>query len=554
MRSNLNRNSPPKNPIPYIVSIVFVALVGLTLALVPSSATAQTPPPLPPPVLSPGPIPAITRHQPLATQAAKRVSLGQDPYTAVDQCVAEEMSQKNIPGGAVAIVVDGRVVYNKGLGVKKRGETDAVNPGTQFRIGSVTKMMTAAAVMQQVEAGRVDLRAPVTRYIPEFKLADGRHDQIQVFHTLTHTTGYPDNAFSGSDNPLVGPTTPEALGEWAAATGDVRLHAPPGSFWNYSNPNFMLAGLVAERASGIPYHRLMAEQVWARAAMSDTTLLPAVVMTRGDYTWGYWTNPFTGQPMASPPDDYDHWAVAPAGYAFSTVGDLAKWAILMMNGGEGVLSPASVQAMQTGQVGMDYTPDDLYGFGVFLSKYKGLTIRSHGGNIPGWGAILLWIPELRFAVATLNNTFPDNLSETPYCAIEALLKPASVPTPDYSTAPYTWARYAGLYPALDSTGGALPLVVSKPSLHLATDFRITFTSIPDPFTPGEPYSSRLWPAVLNTFLLDSDANGQPDLDVTFIEDRHAPGEVQYLRGRSFVGVRERGRLFFPYMPASLLRR
>ena len=112
---------------------------------------------------------------------------------AIDQCVEFNMLRLNAPGAAVAVVLDGELIYESGYGVKVRGGTVAVNPETIFRIGSVTKQMTAAAVMQQVELGRVDLSDPVTDYIPEFTIG-GRWpaDRITVWHTLTHTTGFPD--------------------------------------------------------------------------------------------------------------------------------------------------------------------------------------------------------------------------------------------------------------------------------------------------------------------------------------------------------------------------
>ena len=156
---------------------------------------------------------------------------------AIDQCVEFNRLRLDAPGAAVAVVLDGELIYESGYGVKVRGGTAVVNPDTIFRIGSVTKQMTAAAVMQQVELGRVELGAPVTDYIPEFVIG-GRWPagQITVWHTLTHTSGFPDRI-----NDWGTVSGDGALSIWAQGQSEMKLHAPPGSFWNYSNPNFMIA-------------------------------------------------------------------------------------------------------------------------------------------------------------------------------------------------------------------------------------------------------------------------------------------------------------------------
>ncbi len=228
--------------------------------------------------LGPGPLPP----RPAAGKRIER-SKAATLEDAIDQCVEFNMLRLSAPGAAVAVVLDGELIYESGYGVKNRNGTDPVDPDTIFRIGSVTKMMTAAAVMQQVELGRVELDAPVTDYIPEFVV--GGHwpaDRITVWHTLTHTTGFPDrvNEWGSVDGN-------GALSIWAQGQGEMELHAPPGSFWNYSNPNFMIAGLVAERASGTPYRNLFKHSLWEPAGMDSTTFDPAEVMASGNYSDGH---------------------------------------------------------------------------------------------------------------------------------------------------------------------------------------------------------------------------------------------------------------------------
>lgn len=482
--------------------------------------------------LGPGPLPLTPR---LSSGLAGSVP-AQDPATPwerIDACMREEMGSEGGPGASIAIYRDGEIVYRKGYGRKAAGDDAAdVDPDTQFRIGSVTKMLTAAAVMQEVDAGRVDLQAPVTRYVPELQLAEpGEAASISVWNLLTHTAGYPDNVLLGLDS-IDGAREDAALGAWAAGQTQTRLHAPPGSFWNYSNSGFSLAGLVAERSSGLPYHRLMAERIFARAGLSETTMLPAEVLARGNFSHGYWTDPRTGKLREETPDSYDNWAAAPAGYAFSTAGDLVRWAALLMKGGGGVLSSEAADAMQARQQSLDYYPDYDYGLGIFRERYKGLDLMNHGGNVPGWGAYLLWVPSEDFAVATLVNAFPATLDASALCAVDVLLAPQAEAVRPPAGDPTEWPGFLGRYGGLVVDGSHLRtevLATSDGSLEMV------FPDVPIDMQ-GTPYRTKLWSAFLRTFGIDSDGDDRPDNAISFIPDRKDPTRL-WLRNRGWVLAR-----------------
>ena len=265
-----------------------------------------------------GPWPPLQRLQPGASANVEN-ALPETLAESVDRCVASSLAATGVPGAAVAVLVDGQLAYSKGYGVKHRRNGGEVTAQTTFRIGSITKMMTAAAVLQQIEAGRVSLDDPVTRLVPELSLSGRRSaDLVTVRHILTHTSAIPDLPFE-----LDGPHDASGMTVWVVDHAGTTLHAQPGAFYNYSNPNYLLAGLVAERASAVPYHRLMDEAVWGPAGMTATTLDPAVVMARGNYSYGHFHNAM-GREQIVAPDAYDNWAIAPAGYAFSTAPDLVR--------------------------------------------------------------------------------------------------------------------------------------------------------------------------------------------------------------------------------------
>ncbi|MFQ5459999.1 MAG: serine hydrolase domain-containing protein, partial [Anaerolineae bacterium] len=202
-----------------------------------------------------------------------------DPLAVVDECMRQEVAAEGMPGAALAIGQGGRVVHTLALGVKHREQGGAVDDETLFQIGSITKMMTAAAVMQQVEAGAVDLDARVTTYIPELEVAGPwAANLITIRHLLTHTSGFPDNW---------GPLDGRSPREWVADARRLSLEAAPGSFFNYSNPGFSLAGHVVERATGADYTSYMRQRVWRPAGLELTTLDPDEVLAHRNWAYGH---------------------------------------------------------------------------------------------------------------------------------------------------------------------------------------------------------------------------------------------------------------------------
>ena len=366
----------------------------------------------------------------------------------------------------------------------------------------------------------------MTDYIPEFTVG-GRWpaDRIKVWHTLTHTTGFPDRVNEwGSVGGNGG------LSIWAQGQGEMVLHAPPGSFWNYSNPNFMIAGLVAERASGTPYRDLIKNSVWEPAGMHSTTFDPTEVMASGNYSDGHHFDATTYTWYVLGPDGFESWAGGPAGFAFSTVGDLVRWALLLMDGGGPVLSSRSAAAMQHPHQWTHFTPDRFYGFGIMIEEYEGLDVRQHGGSITGYGTYVLWVPERRFAVALLTNV-TWALSDAAYCVVDAVLEPDPVDPPDLSTDPSTWRQYVGDYVITDREG-----VTTEATVYLDGDRLMV--SIVGPEDPGNPVTSQREQAFLDTFVYDSDGNGTTEYDITFCRTRGNPGILKWMRNRYAVGERQ----------------
>ncbi len=503
------------------LSGAFLAAVGLSAVLAAAGDTASVRP-VRDASARLGPEPQALRMSEQAVRWGAELAAAEDLEAAIAQCVTNDMAAHGTPGASVAVARDGVLIFKHGYGLKHLLNMDPVDGDTVFRIGSITKQMTAAAVLQQVEAGAVRLDEPVTRTIPELWL-DGPWpaESITIHHLLSHTSGFPDLPLQQS-----GPTDSDALSRWAAHSGAFGLHAPPGSFFNYSNPNFMLAGLVVERASGIDYHTYMATRVWGPAGLEATTLDPAEVIAGGNYSYGHVTG-YGGVPVIFSPSSYDNWAGAPAGWAFSTAPDLVKWALLLMDGGGDVLEPESVALMEKPTVLSYFSPTSRYGYGLVVDDVAGLHMIYHGGNITGWGAFVAWEPNYRAAVAVLANG-PDSLMDAAGCIAGAMLPISSDPPPDVTTDPSTWRRYTGTYAMTDNLGRTSTAVVALDGDAMS----ITI------FKPRQAdYTTPMYQYYFDTFVIDIDGDHELDTDFTFVNGTGQPAPVRWLRNRTLVGRR-----------------
>lgn len=471
--------------------------------------------------------------------ASRPTGVKDEPWDTIDACVLDEMQALGTTGASIAVLRQGELAYTMGYGLKRADGDEPPDAETLFRIGSTTKMMTAAALLQQVEAGKVDLDAPVTDLLPNVAIA-GAWDESNIDasditgrHLLTHTGAFLDNLIAAATlEAMQGPTGPLALATWTDSLADHTLHAPPGEFWNYSNPNFSLAGRMVEVATGRLFSDVIVDDVWRPAGMTLSTMVPADAIAHGNYSHGHGiVSAMTGAvvpPVA--PDGYEHLPLGPAGMAFSTPTEMVRWAKLLMSGGGDVLSRESVDAMQGEQVGLGVIPGQWYGFGVFVEDVRGIRVYEHGGNVPGWSSQLYWIPEQEFAVSILANGF-DSLSRSAGCTIVNVIEDLEPPTNrDWSTAPATWDRYAGDYRGLVRNGVELAARVDR----VTDTLRIVLI---DGLGPGRNYTTTLQQAALDTFLIDLNSDGQPDTDLSFIDHPQREGEIRWLRNRAFVLAR-----------------
>ncbi len=305
----------------------------------------------------------------------------------IDAYVASKMQFPRIPGIALAIVKDDRVVYFKGY-----GEADpsgrAITPQTSFLIGSLTKSFTALAVMQLVEAGRVELDAPVQRYIPWFRVADAQASaKITVRQLLYQTSGLPMIREAQLSTAL----DDGALERTVRALADEKLNFPPGKSFEYSNSNYEALGLIVQYVSGQSYEGYLKQHIFAPLEMKNSYVSQSEALQYGMASGHQW---WFGIPIATNLP-YNR-SELPAGYVISSAEDISHYAIAQMNGGRyrdaSILSPAGIELMHT------VPAPDTYGMGWENVTRNGRVLVNHDGGTANFQCSLFFDPQEKVGV------------------------------------------------------------------------------------------------------------------------------------------------------------
>ncbi|WP_370970994.1 serine hydrolase domain-containing protein [Amycolatopsis sp. cg9] len=259
------------------------------------------------------------------------------PPPDVDGYVRAHLDHTGLPGAAVAVTRGGDVVRVAGYGHDAAGAP--VTAATRLPIASVSKSMTAFAVLRLAEAGRVGLDEPVTRYLPDFRLADPRGTRITVRMLLDQTSGMADSAF-----PDLKLAQPHTLAEAVTRLRDAPLAGEPGAEFHYHNPNYEVAARIVEVVAGQPFAEYLRTGVFGPLGMTASTTVDAPPAG----TTGY-VRAFGIEVPVSEPD----WFTGGSHGVLTTAADLARWLIAQRDGG-GVVSPASAALAHTPAPGRDY--------------------------------------------------------------------------------------------------------------------------------------------------------------------------------------------------------
>lgn len=349
---------------------------------------------------------SLSRGEWLSAQSQTAVS-------TVEAAALEELRDRQAPGAAVAIVQEGRMIYSRGFGVANVETGEEVRPEMLFRLGSTTKMITAAAVVLAAEQGKLNLHEPIGKHIAGLspKLA-----ALTAHQLLSHTSGILDEA------PMFGSQDDDALKREVASWTDDRFFAEPGQIYSYSNPGYWLAGLLAEQVDGKPFADQVASSIFAPLGMSRSTFRPTMAMT---YPLAQGHDLVDGKPRIIRPSANNS-ASWPAGSIFSSVLELSLWIAAFVDSGvldgRQVLPAAVFSTLAAPSAQLPGSPNK-YGYGVQVGDWRGLRVVGHSGSRSGYGSVIRMVPSRRFGVVVLANCSGVAMTRTADAALVAFLKP-----------------------------------------------------------------------------------------------------------------------------------
>lgn len=330
-------------------------------------------------------------------------------FTALEQVVFDELKATNTPGAALGIVLGDRLIFAKGFGTANVETGMPVTPDTLFRLGSTTKMFTAAALVQLANAGKLKLDEPIGNQASGLSPQLARVSSHQL---LTHTAGLSDGAV------MFGKHDDAALAETVRGLKDTDFFTEPGKIISYSNPGYWVAGYVIEQVSGKAYADQLNEALFKPLGMSRTTLRPTMAMTWPLSQGHEGPPPHVIRPAA---DNAGNW---PAGSIFSSVNDLSRWVRALLNegklDGQQILAPDLLAQLAAPHVQVPGTTSH-YGYGLVNGLERGVRLFQHNGSRSGYGSAIIMAPEQHTALIILVNRTGGSLPKTTEKALGLLL-------------------------------------------------------------------------------------------------------------------------------------
>ncbi|MGI8835491.1 MAG: serine hydrolase domain-containing protein [Pyrinomonadaceae bacterium] len=317
----------------------------------------------------------------------------------LDPIFAQQMARLHIPGAVIAIVKDGKVLFTKGYGyadIEKK--TPAVPNKTIFRIGSITKVFTATAVMQLADRGKISLKDDVNRYLKAFQVPATYHQPITFANLLTHTSGL-DEITPGrrtSDRSKVIP-----LAEFLK-TRMVRI-LPPGQIISYSTYNAAPGGLLVEQITGTPFKVYLRQNIFEPLGLNHTSIADVTPEYKQDLATGY---EYDGKNHQKLP--FQWFNTYPASDINSTASDMARFMIANLAGGaldgKRILSQRAMAEMQATHF-RNHPRVPGWAYGYYEGYQNGRRYVEHGGSMDdGYSALLTMFPKEKFGLFVACNT------------------------------------------------------------------------------------------------------------------------------------------------------
>ncbi|MCU1267425.1 MAG: beta-lactamase [Acidobacteria bacterium] len=319
-----------------------------------------------------------------------QTQLSADLREKIDKIVAEGLAKSGVPSASVAIVKDGQIAYVKAYGDARLEPRTAATAEMRYSIGSISKQFTATAILLLQEQGKLSLDDKVAKFIPDLT----RAGEVTIRQLLSHTSGYQDYWPQDYVMPMMLQpiTAQKIMDQWARKPLDFE----PGTKWQYSNTNYVIAGVIVEKAAGMPLLQFLSEKVFTPLGMKSVANIDQEKLGETDPT-GYLR--YALGPLRAAPKEGKGWLFA-AGELAMPAQDLARWDISIMD--QKLLKPGSYRDFET-DVLLKNGAATGYGLGVDVGTEAGHRALSHGGEVSGFTAENIVFPDDRVAVAVLTN-------------------------------------------------------------------------------------------------------------------------------------------------------
>ena len=333
----------------------------------------------------------------------------------LERLVRKEQREKRLPSISAAVLRDGDPIWDSAVGVADVEAGREATPDTQYRIGSITKTFTAAAVMQLRDAGKLDLEDTLDRHV------EGAAHTPTIRRLLSHASGLQRETQDESWLTLRFAPPDELLETLAQA----ELVLPAGARFHYSNLAFALLGIVVERVSGVPYQDYVREHLFEPIGLTRVGFEPEPPAAKG----------YLAQPYADGVWDtigVETGAWASAGQLWGTAGDISRWGVFLADPDESVLAKSSAEEMRTVQAISDHERW-LSGYGLGLGLYRDgdRILAGHGGSMPGFIAALAFSAQEKVVVTVLTNESEAEIGDLGVALLGATVE-------EWPVAPETW--------------------------------------------------------------------------------------------------------------------
>jgi len=385
----------------------------------------------------------------------------------IDRVANQVLELRGIPSASIAVVQGDKIVYTHAYGFAHLNPNVPATPQMRYSIGSISKQFTASAILLLQEQKKLSLDDPVGKYVPGLT----RGNEVTIREILSHTSGYQD--YAPEDYPVasqLGPVTPrQILDTWATKP----LDFDPGTQWQYSNTNYVIAGLIVEKVTGQKLFDYLGEHIFKPLGMKSAWNSDQKELTHADAA------PYMRAALGPPrpvPNGGEGWMFA-AGELAMTPHDLALWDISLLN--QSVLSPESYKTMFT-SIKLKDGKDTHYGLGVEVTERNGFRSIEHSGEVNGFVSDNEVLIDSGIAVAVVTNHMAGGASE-----IAQLVAATVAGNPEESPAE---KQALDLYRSLQK--GQLDRTLFAPNLNAYFDAQ-TIADYRDSLGPlGEPLTFR----------------------------------------------------------------